>query len=103
VSGSNFFRFTLGPGDIPLSLNAQVKRPGDGLVAMPAMLTAVENTRGEVEAYERLLDGAMHGDAMLFVREDAVEAAWAVVEPILGNGRSVHQYETGSCGPRETS
>jgi len=101
ATGSNFFRFTLGPAGISLSLNAQVKRPRVELVAMPAMLTAVENTRGEVDAYERLLDDAMHGDGMLFVREDAVEAAWAVVEPILGNASPVHQYEPGSWGPAE--
>jgi glucose-6-phosphate 1-dehydrogenase len=43
----------------------------------------------------------MHGDAMLFVREDAVEAAWAIVDPILGNATNLHQYEPGSWGPRE--
>jgi glucose-6-phosphate 1-dehydrogenase len=74
---------------------------GEELVAMPATLTAVENTRGEVDAYERLLDDAMYGDGMLFVREDAVEAAWAVVEPILGNASPAHQYEPGSWGPAE--
>ncbi len=68
---------------------------------MPATLTAVENMRGEVDAYERLMDDAMHGDGMLFVREDAVEAAWAVVEPILGNASPVHQYPLGSWGPAE--
>jgi glucose-6-phosphate 1-dehydrogenase len=101
ATGCNFFRFTLGPGGISLSLNAQVKRPGEELVAMPATLTAVENTRGEVDAYERLLDDAMRGDGMLFVREDAVEASWAVVEPVLGNASPVHPYEPGSWGPAE--
>jgi glucose-6-phosphate 1-dehydrogenase len=43
----------------------------------------------------------MHGDAMLFVREDAVEAAWAIVQPILANVTPVHPYEPGSWGPRE--
>jgi len=38
----------------------------------------------------------MHGDGMLFVREDAVEAAWAIVDPILGNEAALHQYEPGS-------
>src|SRR6266571_4548015 len=80
----NYFRFRLGPGDITLSLGAQVKRPGAELVPMPAKLTAVEKqTADELDAYERLLGDAMHGDGMLFVREDAVEAAWAIVEPIL--------------------
>ena len=43
----------------------------------------------------------MHGDAMLFVREDAVEAAWAIVDPILANATNLHPYEPGSWGPRE--
>lgn len=69
---------------------------------MPAKLTAVEQqTADEVDAYERLLGDAMHGDAMLFVREDAVEAAWAIVEPILGTNNGLHSYEVGSWGPHE--
>src|SRR6266487_1435693 len=98
----NYFHFRLGPGDVSLSLSAQVKRPGEDLVSMPAKLTAVEQqTADEVDAYERLLGDAMQGDAMLFVREDAVEAAWAIVEPILDSGSALHSYEPGSWGPRE--
>ena len=99
---SNYFRFRLGPGDVSLSLSAQVKRPGEELVPMPAKLTAVETqTADEVDAYERLLGDAIHGDGMLFVREDAVEAAWAIVEPILDSGSALHSYEPGSWGPHE--
>src|SRR6266550_466096 len=98
----NYFRFRLGPGDITLSLGAQIKRPGADLVPMPANLTAVEKqTADEVDAYERLLGDAMHGDGMLFVREDAVEAAWAIVEPILDSGSALHSYEPGSWGPHQ--
>jgi len=69
---------------------------------MPAKLTAVEQqTADELDAYERLLGDAMHRDGMLFVRVDAVEAAWAIVEPILGNGSALYSYEPGSWGPRE--
>jgi glucose-6-phosphate 1-dehydrogenase len=99
---SNHFRFRLGPGEISLSLNARVKRPGDELVSMPAQLSAVEEQAAdEVDAYERLLGDAMLGDAMLFVREDAVEAAWAIVDPVLANATSLHPYEPGSWGPHE--
>jgi glucose-6-phosphate 1-dehydrogenase len=59
-----------------ISLSARVKRPGEELVSKPAHLSIVEEpTADEVDAYERLLGDAMHGDGMLFVREDAVEAA----------------------------
>jgi glucose-6-phosphate 1-dehydrogenase len=65
-SSHNYFSFSLGPGSI--SMNAQVKHPGEELISMPATLTAVEDTVDEVDAYERLLGDAMQGDSMLFVR-----------------------------------
>ena len=55
----------------------------------------------EVDAYERLLTDAMKGDPTLFVREDAVEEAWNVVEGILDNPGPVHPYEPGTWGPVE--
>ncbi|GAC1428366.1 MAG: glucose-6-phosphate dehydrogenase [Terriglobales bacterium] len=100
---NNTFRFRLGP-EISLSLNAQVKRPGENLTSTDSTLSAVEKpTSDEVDAYERLLGDAMHGDGMLFVREDAVEAAWAIVEPILGNQSPVISYEPGTWGPAEAN
>jgi glucose-6-phosphate 1-dehydrogenase len=38
---------------------------------------------------------------MLFVREDGVEAAWKIVEPILGNVTPIREYESGTWGPAE--
>jgi glucose-6-phosphate 1-dehydrogenase len=68
----------------------------------PVELLAAQNPRGdEMDAYERLLGDAMRGDPMLFSREDAVEAAWRVVDPILGDATPVHEYEPGSWGPKE--
>ena len=58
-------------------------------------------TGDEMEPYERLLGDAMEGDAILFAREDAVEAAWRVVDPILGNATPVYEYEPGTWGPAE--
>ena len=99
---TNHFRFRLGPGEISISLSARVKRPGEELASKPAQLSVVEDhTADEVDAYERLLGDAMQGDAMLFVREDAVEAAWAIVDPILGNTTPLEEYEPGSWGPHE--
>jgi glucose-6-phosphate 1-dehydrogenase len=98
---ANYFRFRLGP-DTQLSLGARVKKPGPTLVGMNVELEAVKSAQGdEEEAYERLLTDALHGDAILFVREDSVEAAWAVVAPILDDSRAVHIYQTGSWGPPE--
>jgi glucose-6-phosphate 1-dehydrogenase len=98
----NHFRFRLGPGEISLSLGARMKRPGEELVSKPVQLSVVEGpTADEVDAYERLLGDAMNGDGMLFVREDAVEAAWAIVDPILASATPLQQYEPGSWGPGE--
>jgi glucose-6-phosphate 1-dehydrogenase len=102
-AGNNYLRFRLGP-DISISLGASVKRPGAAMVSMAAELSAVKTTHGdEVEAYERLLGDAIHGDAILFVREDAVEAAWSIVEPILGNVTPVYEYEPRQWGPTEAN
>ena len=98
----NRFHFRLGPGDLAITLDAEVKHPGAGLVPVPAELVAMKQSDGEeVDAYERLLSDAMHGDPMLFVREDEVEAEWAVVDPVLGDRTPVHEYQPGSWGPQE--
>ena len=52
-----------------------------------------------MDAYERLLGDAMVGDATLFARQDAVEAAWAIVDPVLAASDRLHEYEPGSWGP----
>lgn len=99
--GSNYFRFRLGP-DLSISLGARIKRPGAQMVSMPAELSAVNQSKSQdLEAYERLLTDAMQGDATLFVREDAVEAAWSIVGPVLGGAAPIHIYEPGTWGPPE--
>jgi len=100
--GRNYFRFRLGP-DIELSLGGRVKRPGPLMVPMPVELSAVKyNSSDEMEAYERLLTDAMKGDQELFVRQDAVEAAWGIVEPILGDCCPTEMYEPGTWGPPDS-
>jgi glucose-6-phosphate 1-dehydrogenase len=54
-----------------------------------------------MDAYERLLGDAMAGDATLFARQDVVEAAWAIVDPVIHGPSPLHQYEPGSWGPQE--
>ena len=64
---------------------------------MSTELSAVSSDeKNEMEAYERLLTDAMKGDSLLFVRQDAVEAAWAIVDPILGNAVPALPYQPGS-------
>ncbi|HKF42017.1 MAG TPA: glucose-6-phosphate dehydrogenase [Thermoanaerobaculia bacterium] len=98
---SNRFRFRLGP-KVSISLAVRVRKPGPRIESMPSELVAVRDAaRDEVDAYERLLTDAMKGDPTLFVREDAVEAAWKVVDGILGDAAPVHSYAPGSWGPAE--
>lgn len=96
---TNYVRFRLGP-DMTIALGARVKRPGEEFVSEPTELRVVDRpTADEMTPYERLLGDAMDGDAMLFAREDGVEAAWTVVQDILGNVEPALEYEPGSWGP----
>ncbi len=72
------------------------------MVSDGAELKFVHHPTGDdLDPYERLLVDAMVGDAMLFAREDGVEAAWRVVDPILGDSTAVHEYAAGTWGPAE--
>jgi glucose-6-phosphate 1-dehydrogenase len=98
---SNYFRFRLGP-DFSLNVGAQVKRPGSQMVSMPVELSVIDRDKVEEDRpYARLLTDAMHGNKLLFVREDAVEAAWMVVDPILDNPVPLNYYRAGTWGPEE--
>ena len=55
----------------------------------------------EMEAYERLLGDAMAGDPTLFARQDYVEEAWRIVDPVLTSGTPIYEYEKGDWGPNE--
>jgi len=95
----NYLRFRLSP-DVIIALGARVKKPGDSLVSEPTELRLVHHQdKNEMLPYERLLDEAMEGDTALFAREDSVDAAWAIVQPILGDVTPVHEYAPGSWGP----
>jgi glucose-6-phosphate 1-dehydrogenase len=101
VGDTNYYRFRLSP-DVIIAVGAQVKRPGEQTVSELTELKLVHVPDGEeMDAYERLLHDAMAGDGTLFARQDAVEAAWAIVQPILGNVTPVHEYRPGTWGPAE--
>ena len=91
-------RFRLSPSS---RAGGRVKRAGKDFVGDQRELYLVEEQAGEESPYERLLGDAMGGDGALFTRENAVEAAWAVVEPVLGNHRQALAYQPGSCGPKK--
>jgi glucose-6-phosphate 1-dehydrogenase len=97
---ANYFRFRLSP-DVFISLGARAKRPGEAMVGEEVELVARHHPPGEMMPYERLLGDAMRGDQRLFAREDSIEAAWRIVDPILGNVTPIYQYDRGTWGPPE--
>jgi len=98
AENSNYFRFRLSP-HVVISAGARVKQPGEDMRGEAVELIAHQCPHDEKSPYERLLGDAIRGDASLFTRDDIVEAAWQVVEPILGDPAVPAQYEPGSWGP----
>ncbi len=97
---ANYLRFQLAPNSA-VALAARVKRAGKEFVGDQRELYLVEEQPGEESPYERLLGDAMDGNGTLFTREDAVEAAWAVVNPVLKKHHRVRLYKRGSWGPKK--
>ena len=97
---ANYFRFRLSP-EPAIALAARVKLAGKDFVGEQKELYLSEERSGDETPYERLLGDAMAGDGALFTREDAVEAAWAVVDPVLKTHHRVRPYKRGSWGPKE--
>ncbi len=97
-------RFRLSP-EVTITLDARAKKPGEQMVGHPVALTVTaepaQGTDGRMGAYERLLGDAMAGDATLFARQDVVEAAWAIVDPIIHGPSPMYDYEPGTWGPAE--
>lgn len=97
---ANYLRFRLAPTSA-IALAARVKRQGKEFIGDQKELYLTEDQKGAELPYERLLSDAMAGDGALFTREDAVEAAWAVVEPVLATHHPACPYDRGSWGPKE--
>jgi glucose-6-phosphate 1-dehydrogenase len=97
---ANYLRFRLSPNSA-VALAARVKLAGKEFVGDQRELYLVEEQPGEESPYERLLSDAMAGNGALFTREDAVEAAWTVVEPVIRTHHRARLYKPGSWGPKE--
>ena len=94
----NHVRFRLSP-DFAISLGASVKAPGETLAVEPVELDVTSTREGELDPYEELLGDALRGDSFRFAREDYVEEAWRIVDPVIAANTPVHEYEPGSWGP----
>ncbi len=99
-SPANYLRFRFSP-EAAIALAARVKRAGEEFVGDQRELLLLDSQPNEALPYERLLGDAMAGDGALFTREDAVEAAWAVVDPVLATRHRPHLYKPGTWGPKQ--
>jgi glucose-6-phosphate 1-dehydrogenase len=100
---NNHLRFRISP-DVTIALGMTVMGPGEAMKAQSAeMLASRHPEAGEMDAYERVLGDAMEGDATLFARQDYVEEAWRVVDPVLKQVTPVYEYEPATWGPSEVA
>jgi glucose-6-phosphate 1-dehydrogenase len=100
IGRANYLRFRCSP-DAAIAIAARVKDPGKEFIGTQQELYLSEHLAGQETPYERLLGDAMAGDGALFTREDAVEAAWAVVDAVLKKHKPVRMYKRGTWGPKE--
>jgi len=97
----NHLRFRISP-DASIAIGVMVMGSGEEMAGSPVELLASHHSNAdEMGAYERLLGEAMKGDTSLFAREDYVEAAWRIVDPVLGLATPVHEYEPNTWGPSQ--
>lgn len=98
---ANYFRFRVTPG-LVIAVGALVKTPGEDFHGEHVELLAAEHAGATtLQPYEELLDDAMHGNSVRFARQDYVEEAWRIVDPVLGNAVPVDTYAPGTWGPVE--
>src|SRR5215471_10998107 len=99
----NYFRFRISP-EVTAAFGLTVMDQEEKMIGEPVELLASQHPGAEeMDAYERVLGDAMAGDATLFAREDYVEEAWRIVDPVLKAGTPVYEYEPGTWGPNEVN
>jgi glucose-6-phosphate 1-dehydrogenase len=99
--GENYIRFRLGP-QATIAFRAAVKRSGEEFAGDAVeLLVSHETDSEEADSYEQLLGDAMRGEPFHFSRQDYVEQAWRIVDPVLRAGTPVAEYEPGTWGPKE--
>jgi glucose-6-phosphate 1-dehydrogenase len=101
-SQANYYRFRLSP-EVVIAQGTRIKKPGERMEGERIELVAHHQPPGEMDPYERLLGDAANGDTGLFSRQDAVEEAWRIVDPILDSATPLVEYEPNTWGPPEMS
>jgi glucose-6-phosphate 1-dehydrogenase len=98
---ANYLRFRISP-EVQIAIGMTVMAPGEGTSVQTAEMLASSHPRAiEMDAYERVLGDAMVGDTTLFARQDYVEQAWRIVDPVLKKATPVYQYGPNTWGPSE--
>jgi len=105
ATGANYVRFGLGPDRVSIAWGVLTKEPGAQMRGRASELLMCDDEAGSMSAYERLIGDALRGDPTLFARQDAIEAAWRVVDGLVagaaGSGAAPRPYAQGSWGPAE--
>jgi len=96
----NYVRFRVGP-DVAIALGAHAKKVGPHMQGREVELFVSQQQGDEMDAYERLISEALIGDTAHFARQDEVEAAWAIVDPVLGLTTGPYEYTPGTWGPQQ--
>jgi glucose-6-phosphate 1-dehydrogenase len=96
----NRIRLRLSP-EVVIAFGMRLKLPGERMEGEDVELIARHQSPDEMTPYERLLGDALRGDQSLFAREDAIEAQWRIVEPVLGDVTRVYEYDQNTWGPAE--
>jgi glucose-6-phosphate 1-dehydrogenase len=99
----NYLRFRISPV-VELAMGLNVMDPedkGEGIIA--ELLASRHPGANDIDAYERVLTDAMEGDRTLFARQDYIEEAWRIVDPVVRAGTTVYEYEPGTWGPQEVA
>ena len=84
-----------------VSMTLLGKKPGAGWEPQAEQLSFAQQAGSDIRPYDRLIGAALDGERWLFARQDNVEAAWRIVDPVLGDAVPVHPYARGSWGPKE--
>ena len=93
-------RFRIWP-ETEVGFTVHGKKPGAGWEPLAEELSFAQQPGSDIRPYDRLIGAALDGDRWLFARQDTVEAAWRIVDPVLGDVVAVHPYAQGSWGPKE--
>jgi len=97
---ADMLRFRIWP-ETAVSLTLHGKKPGAGWEPQAEDLSFAQQPGADIRPYDRLIGAALDGERWLFARQDTVEAAWEIVDPVLGDVVPVHPYPRGTWGPKE--